>query len=136
MSFNNGSRSYKTPPEILEHDYETWRREIEFWQLVADLDKKKQALPIALSLPGKYRDVATSILVGDLNADDGVTILLAKLDKHFQKNAIDSAYEAYRDFDKLPRQPDQSLTDFIQCFEKKYSALRKYSMTLPETVQG
>ena len=74
--------------------------------------------------------------VGDLNAVDGVTILLAKLDKHFQKNAIDSAYEAYRDFDKLSRQPDQSLTDFIECFEKKHSALRKYSMTLPETVQG
>ena len=136
MSFNNGSRSYKSPPEITDNEYETWRREIELWQIVTDLEKSKQAVAIALSLRGKYRDVATGISSATLSAEDGVTSLLDELDKHFKKNDVDSAYEAYRDFDKFERVSNQSITDFIQEFEKRYGKLTKHNMTLPSTVQG
>ena len=51
-----------------------------------DLSKSIRALALALSFPGKYREVATEVSNAELNSDDGMTILLAKLDQSFQKD--------------------------------------------------
>ena len=63
--------------------YDTWRREISLWQRVTELAKKKQAMAVALSLSGKYREVATSISIDDLDSDNGMTELLKVMDENF-----------------------------------------------------
>ena len=41
--------NYKNPPILPdEKGYDVWRNEISMWQLVTDLDQKKQALAITL----------------------------------------------------------------------------------------
>jgi hypothetical protein len=50
------------------------------WTQVTNLDEKKQALAMLLSLEGRARDTALEISVEDLNKDDGVGTLIRTLD--------------------------------------------------------
>ena len=46
------AQSYKVPPAFTAlKSYSRWIEEIKVWQALTDLDKKKQGLAIALSLP-------------------------------------------------------------------------------------
>ncbi|XP_048038783.1 uncharacterized protein LOC125263686 [Megalobrama amblycephala] len=65
---------------------------------ITDLDKKKQALAVTLSLMGRARESALEIPTGDLNADTGMSALLEKLDSVFLKEEKDRQYEVYTEF--------------------------------------
>ena len=46
------AQCYKVPPALTAlKSYSRWTEEIKVWQALTDLDKKKQGLAIALSLP-------------------------------------------------------------------------------------
>ena len=99
--------NYRVPPAFEEKkSYESWKNEIEMWKRVTDLDKKKQALAVALSLTGRARDTALEIPADDLNDDDGMKTLLEALDSVFLKEEKDRAYDAYTDFDRIRREND------------------------------
>lgn len=73
FSFNIGSRtincstnamacSQRVPPKFVsEDDYENWRRDVEVWCQLTDLDKSKQALSIHLQLTGRARIASCEI---------------------------------------------------------------------------
>ena len=62
---------YKNPPKFEEDCYQRWKNELEIWQLVTDLEKKKQALAVMLSLTGRAREAARNIKANELNNDEG-----------------------------------------------------------------
>ncbi|CAL9692558.1 unnamed protein product [Knipowitschia caucasica] len=127
--------NYKIPPPFDEKtSYETWKNEIEIWRLVTDLDQKKQALAVTLSLAGRARESALEIPAGDLNADTGMAALLAKLDSVFLKEEKDRQYEAYTEFDCVTRHSGVSMVDYIVEFERCYNRLRKFKMEFPDAV--
>lgn len=129
------AQSYKIPPRMTEQkSYDTWKNEIKMWRLVTELDKKKQALAIALSLTGKAREAALEIPAENLNSDDGVDKLLEKLDQLFKKDTIDSAYEAYKNFDAFYQGESVPMTDYIAQFEILYRKMEKYEMKLPDAI--
>ncbi len=129
------ARDYKVPPSFDEKkSYESWKNEVEIWRLVTALDKKKQALAVALSLTGRARDSALEISAVDLNTDDGMTTLLTKLDSVFLKDQKDRQYEAYTDFDRVTRENGASMQDYIVEFERRYNRMRKFQMELPDAV--
>ena len=74
-----------------------WLAEINAWRNTTDLEKTKQGLAIALSLPeeeGNVRDKVFSELdVLALGRDDGVDILIKFLDKIYKKDELSAAYE-------------------------------------------
>ena len=126
---------YKTPPHFDEKkSYESWKNEVEVWRLVTDLEEKKQALAVALSLTGRARDSALEIAAADLNVDGGMLILLTKLDSVFLKEEKDRQYEAYTEFDRIKRENGVSMVDYIIEFERRYNRLRKFKMELPDAV--
>lgn len=129
------AQNYKIPPKLGENiSYETWKNEIEMWRLVTDLKESKQALAIALSLTGKARDTALEIKADDLNQDEGVTTLLKKLDLVFQKDTIDSAYEAYTKFEQFRQSENMSMGDYVAQFELLHTKTSKHDMSLPDAV--
>ena len=72
MSASNVN-NFRLPPEFDEKkSFESWKNEVEIWSLVTDLDKKKQALAVTLSLAGRARDIALGISAVDLNKNDGM----------------------------------------------------------------
>ena len=95
--------SYKIPPDVAGKSYETWKREVLLWQDLTDLPKRKQAGAFGLSLPGKYRKVATNVDRNTFHCDDGVKNLLDNMDKHFKKEMLDEAYDSYLEFSNYRR---------------------------------
>ena len=129
------SNNYRLPPGFDEgKSYENWKNEVEMWRRVTDLDKKKQALAVALLLNGRPRDIALEIQADDLNKDDGMTTLIRELDKVFMREEKDRAYEAYSEFDRVSRRDGASMAEYIADFEQKYNKMRKFNMVLPDAV--
>lgn len=127
--------NYRVPPTFDEgKPYESWKNEVAIWTRVTDLEKKKQALAVALALSGRARETAMEIPVDDLNKDTGMDTLLTKLDDLFLKEEKDQVYEAYSSFDRIVRDSSVSMTDYIIDFEQRYSRMRKYKMELPDAV--
>ena len=78
------SKNYKLPPGFDERkSYENCKNEVEMWKRVTELDKKKQALAVALPLKGRAKDIALEIPAEDLDKDNGMTTLIQELDKVF-----------------------------------------------------
>lgn len=83
---------------------------------------------------GRARETALEIPANDLNKDDGMETLLAKLDAVFLREEKDRAYEAYSHFDSISKDGAVSMTDYIIDFEQRYNCMKKYNMTLPDAV--
>lgn len=58
---------------------ESWKNEIQIWKLVTELDQRKRALAVALSLTGRARTIALEIPADDLNEDNGLTNASAEI---------------------------------------------------------
>ena len=113
------SQNYKLPPGFDEgKSYENWKNEVEMWKRVTDLDKKKQAVAVALSLKGRARDIALEIPADDLDKDNGMTTLIQELDNLFTREEKDRAYEA---FDRISQKDDVPMGEYIADFEQKYN---------------
>ena len=53
---------YKNPPVLSEtKSYQQWSKQLNIWQIITDVDKKKIALVVILSLSGKARETALEI---------------------------------------------------------------------------
>ena len=127
--------NYKIPPTFSEEsNYGVWKNEVDIWRLVTDLDKKKQALAVALRLSGKPREVALEIPSGSLNADDGMTVLINTLDSVFLTDEHDNSYLAYTQFEQFRKLSDMCMNDYIIDFERLYNKTKKFNMELPDTV--
>ena len=127
--------SYKNPPSLeKDKDYQQFKNEVKMWELVTDLDKKKRGLALALSLQDKPREVALQMDPAKLNADDGVQVLIAELDKVFEKDKLNQVYSAYQGFDKFKRDGSLNMSDYIVEFEQRYNKAKKYEMTLSDNM--
>ena len=69
------------PPILKRGDVENWECEIKIWQCMTDLEKKKQAPAVYLSLEGQAKQHCADIKVETLHSDSGVDELVKKL-KH------------------------------------------------------
>ena len=87
-------------PPILDKSssYENWEKALDLWCLVTELPAGKRGPVVALSLSGEDRDAALEISLTELNSDDGVEKIKAKLGGIYKK---DSVYTAYETFEKL-----------------------------------
>lgn len=101
---------------------------------VTELEKKKQALAVTLSLTGRARGAALEISEDDLNKDDGMKTILDKLDSVFLKAKTDRQYDAYTEFDRITQEHGIPMADYIIEFESKYNKLHNFGMTLPDAV--
>ena len=69
--------STKWPPKFENEDsYEVWKNDMKIWCLLTDLDPKKQALAIHLSLSGRARTATSELKVETLNNEKRVEKVL------------------------------------------------------------
>ena len=69
--------SYKDPPRIRpDMEFVKWKKEVAMWQVITKLPKSEQALALALSFEGIFRNWAMRMPISQLNAEDGVDQLL------------------------------------------------------------
>ena len=95
--------------------------------------KKKQAPAIFLSLIGQAREAIVSLDINRLSCDQGVQNLIGELDKLYLKDSQDSAYKAYKQFEKFCRPKSMKISNYIIKFEHLYNKIKNFNMTLPDS---
>ena len=70
----------------------------------------------------------------DLNKDDGLNILINKLETLYVKDKKASAYIAYERFEIFWHLPDMNITDYLDKFERLYHEIQRFEMSLPSAV--
>ena len=101
------------------------------------MDKKKQAVTVALAFP-EGSEVRSKIFeevnIDDLAKDDGVQALLGQLDKWYKKDEMSAAYEAWTRFDSYKKGREDTMEKYILEFVKRNTALEKFKVSIPKCI--
>ena len=114
--------------------YSEWKHEIKVWESFISYEKGKLGPCVFLSLSGDARAAAHEIPLDDLNKDDGLDKLIAKLDELYLKDKEGSAFEAYESFEKYQRPNDMDINRYINAFERLYQKAKGFELALPDGV--
>ena len=111
----------RTPPVSTENIlYKTWKNKTEMWKLVTSVEAKEQGIVVLLdSLDGnaKAETAVSKLTAAELNVENGLNLLLEKLDKVFQEETIDEANNVYSSLLNLSKREDMSRNEYIIEFE-------------------
>ena len=125
----------KNPPLLDDlENYEQWKEDVKMWKEITDLKKNKQALAVHLTLKGQAKEVANQVSTADKKKDNGLEILLDKLDEAFLKEPERRKFMAYQDFEECVRKEEMSICDFMRVFDTKYFKMKEKGMELPDEV--
>ena len=135
-SINIGTKRL-APPRLTEDlGYRSWKNKIQMWKLVCGVDKKEQGIIILLqSLNGnKKAEKAVANLTADTLFNNGLNIILEKLDAVFQSEEVEDAYFTYSKFSSFKRQQNMTIHDYIIEFENLNFKMDNHNMKLPDKV--
>ena len=131
------------PPSFISErkSYDAYKRELKVWSIATSIDKAKQALVIALSLPDDHdsnikEKVFSEIETDVLNNDTGLESLIAFFDKRFAKDNFVVAYEKYQCWTNLYRKVDQKVEDFISDYESVCKDAERYGIKDFEVIKA
>lgn len=114
--------------------YSEWKHEVQVWKAFTTLKENKLGPALFLSLEGSARDAAHEVSLEDLSGDNGINVLIEKLDSLFLKDENNSAFEAYDTFERYQRPVDMGMTDYINNFERLYQKAKHFKLDLPDGV--
>ena len=86
-----------------------------------------------MSLKGK---AVRGLSVASLQEDNGVQVILNKLDEVFQSDETTRAYHAFKEFVEYRRSSGENFSTFIVEYEKRYREVKRYKLDLPTGVQA
>ena len=111
------SSSIKVPPKLENEDaYENWKKDINIWCELTDIDAEKRALAIHLSLTGRARVASSEIGIEDLKKKDGVNVLIKKLDSLFLADQGRRQFTAFHELYNFCRSVDARVDTFGTAF--------------------
>ena len=125
---------YLTPPTLVPEKYTSWRKEMVIWEMATNVEKKKMAPTVFLTLTGKAREAVLEMDAATLNEDNGLTKLYEKLDELFKEDATQAALICYDKFERYARGSEMSITDYLVEFERMTEQLKNYDISLPQPV--
>ena len=120
-------------------NYELWKQETLAWTVKPDLGKEKQAVAVALNLPGDGKNkikekVFCELKLDDLNSENGMCILFEFLDKYLLDDELMTSLNKFEDFDNFERKQGQNIREYVANFELKVSKLEKLNIKLPSEI--
>ena len=114
------------PPRFMEDasGYPAYKRKLGQWSRVTKVAKAKQAEYIVYHLEdhpsGIQEKVDAAIGPEIIDQEDGMTKLIAFLDTIYAEDEMSEAWNKYKDFIRLKRDPDQRVNEFVAEFDKKH----------------
>ena len=128
------AQKYGLPQFSEDGDFDSWKRDMEFWELVTDLPKKKQGPVVYLSLSEKVRQACSSLTKEELNEDDGLNKITNKLKELYSVTEDQAMFNAYENFETFQRPNDMNICEYINKFEQLNQKLVNFKITLPSAV--
>ena len=78
-----------------------------------------------MSLKGKVLEVTEDVERVKLKGEDGLKVILEKLDEVFQKNTLLENYSKMKNYFRIERETSEKMRDFVVRYEKAESECRK-----------
>ena len=123
------------PPEFSESlSWTDYKKEIKIWQALTTLDAKKQGPCLYLSLTGKAREAALELDIDNIKGENGVELILKRLDELYLEDTTQTAYLAYQNFETFKRPETMKMKDYLVKFEQLYTKIKDHKMELPDGV--
>lgn len=116
--------------------YQDWKTDVEIWGAYTRDEKSRRGPAVYLSLQGEAREAVRTLQVQDLATDDGLTMLLAELDKVYLKEETTRAFCAVKSFVEFRRVSGVNFTKFLVEFNNKYREVQKFKLELPDGLKG
>ena len=85
-----------------------------------------------MSLKGAAQETVLELTAAEINSDDGVDLVIKKLDKLYTKDATLEKFETLEAFDSFQRKPETSIQEHIHEFEKIYNKLKDKGTTMSD----
>ena len=127
------SSSSKNPPLLSNSaTYHDWKKMLSIWKSFTPVEKVKQGGAVVMSLKGAAQEAALELDEAEINADDGLDKVVAKLDKLYLKDKTLEKFETLEEFDSLVRKPETTIQVHVQQFEKLYKKLKDKGTTMSE----
>ena len=131
--------STKWPPVLVNEDnYESWKNDLLIWCDISELDKTKQAQTVHLSMPleSRARAATSEVPRSDLKKENGVEIILKKLDEIFLPDKGRRQFSAFKSLYNLRRRDNVPVSSFVNDFEHAYFKFKEQDMKLPDSVMA
>ena len=130
------SGSTKVPPLFNENemDYEQWKKDIDLWTVLTDLDKRKHAIAVHLSLTGRARKATSELSVDEMKSDNGLATLLTKLDRVFLQDKNWKCFNTYLAFENYRREEKCTIDEYLSEFDLRHYKLKECGVNLPDAV--
>ena len=94
-----GSRLKAPPVFDPEEDlYESWKNELGMWEVFTDAESKKRGPIVYMQLRGKAKEAVRSLTPDELHVDDGLKLIIDKLDAIFLKDKNTRVFHAFQKF--------------------------------------
>ena len=120
------NKGNKCPPDFNKSkSYDDWVKKLKIWARITGLPKADQGGAVLMSLEGEAEDAVLEIEEDLLCTEDGLKLVLDKLDKIFKKNAIIEKFEALDSFETYRRSSDTTIHNFIVEFDKRLNKTKK-----------
>ena len=107
------SNRSKNPPALSQcKTYDDWLKLVRVWRMFTDLDTERQGPALVLSLEGEAQDAVLELNEGDYVKDNGVDLILARLDKLYKKDSTITKFQALESFQTFRRSSGMSIQIF------------------------
>ena len=124
------------PPPVFDESmcWVDYKKEIKIWQALTDWPAKRQGPSLYLFLQGKAREAALELDLDDIKKDNGVQIILDRLDRLYLQDTNQSAYIAYQNVKTFKWPASMAIKEDLIKFEHLYNKIKDHNMTLPDGV--
>ena len=112
------------PPVLISENYDSWRKQMKFWEMATRLKRTKRAPTIFLCLTGKAHEAILEMDPEIFNQEDGIIAFYVKLDNYFLVNRNLATLMAYESFESYARSKDTPINDYLIEF---YHLVARYS---------
>ena len=105
-------------PKFNKDNIQLYVNELEMWQLLTELEKKKHILTVWISLPNDdpsniKQSISNSIRIENLSQEDGMDKLIVAMKEAFQKEDEIEAFLKWKEFVSVKRKEGEDVQTFI-----------------------
>ena len=123
------------PKLKVESSYTEWKSELLMWTVVCGYFKKEQRIIVllqSLCQNQKVKKVISTIALTDLNKDDGLNVLLDKLNEFFKTEQTQYLYYTCTKFNNFSRSEEMDINEYVIEFEYLNDQMLKFELKLPD----
>ena len=115
--------SDKVPVLDEKSNYSDWKRRVQWWKKVTTVKPEAGAAALIMHMSGKPEAVAIQLDVDELSKAGGIDVLIAELDKLYEKDQTQSVFTSIDSFMNYRRSSEVPMEEYVREFNHRYKNL-------------